>query len=132
MDRVFLSLGPITIYWYSVLIIISVCIGIFFSTKIAKKNGLGRDFIMDLIFYLIPVGIIGARIYYVIFNFSVFKDNLLDIFKIWEGGLAIYGVVIASIIFIIFYCKKKNKDISLLCISFKQNIEEELDNFLFN
>ena len=47
MDRVFLSLGPITIYWYSVLIVISVCIGIFFSTKIAKKNGLGRDFIMD-------------------------------------------------------------------------------------
>ena len=106
MDRIFLSLGPITIYWYSVLIVISVCIGIFFSTKIAKKNGLGRDFIMDLIFYLIPVSIIGARIYYVIFNFSVFKDNLLDIFKIWEGGLAIYGVVIASIIFIIFYCKK--------------------------
>lgn len=113
MDRIFLSLGPITIYWYSVLIVISVCIGIFFSTKIAKKNGLGRDFIMDLIFYLIPVGIIGARIYYVIFNFSVFKDNLLDIFKIWEGGLAIYGVVIASIIFIIFYCKKKNKDVLL-------------------
>lgn len=113
MDRVFLSLGPITIYWYSVLIVISVCIGIFFSIKIAKKNGLGRDFIMDLIFYLIPVGIIGARIYYVIFNFSVFKDNLLDIFKIWEGGLAIYGVVIASIIFIIFYCKKKKKDVLL-------------------
>ena len=113
MDRVFLSMGPINIYWYSVLIVVSIVIGMYFSLKQADKNGLGKDFLYDMIFYLIPVGIIGARTYYVIFNFSLFKDNLLDIFKVWEGGLAIYGVVIASIIFIIFYCKKKNKNMLL-------------------
>lgn len=113
MDRVFFKLGPITIYWYAVLIVIAICIGVYFSTREAKNNGLGKEFITDLIFYTIPISILGARIYYVIFNFSVFKDNIIDIFKIWEGGLAIYGAVISGIIFIIYYCKKKNKDILL-------------------
>ena len=113
MDRVFISIGSINIYWYSVLIIISILIGMYFSFKEANKNGLTKEFLYDLVFYLIPVAILGARLYYVIFNFSLFKDNLLDIFKVWEGGLAIYGAVIASIIFIVYYCKKKNKSILL-------------------
>lgn len=110
MDRVFLKIGSFNIYWYSVLIIISVIIGYVFSIGEAKKNGLTKEFISDLVFYLVIVAILGARTYYVIFNFDVFKDNLLDIFKIWEGGLAIYGAVISSIIFIIIYAKKKKKD----------------------
>ena len=113
MNRVFISIGPINIYWYSVLIVASIIIGIYFSLKEAEKNNLTKEFIYDLIFYLIPISVIGARLYYVIFNFSVFKNNLLDIFKIWEGGLAIYGAVLSSIIFIIFYSKKKNKNIFL-------------------
>lgn len=110
MNRVFVSIGPITIYWYSVLIIISVLIGYYFSLKEAERNGLKKSFISDLVFYLVIIAILGARTYYVIFNFNAFKDNLLDIFKIWEGGLAIYGAVISSIIFIIYYSKKKNKN----------------------
>lgn len=110
MDRVFISIRGINIYWYSVLIVISILIGLYFSLKQAEKNGLTKEFLYNLIFYLIPVAIIGARAYYVIFNFSLFKDNILDIFKIWEGGLAIYGAVLSSIIFILFYCKKKNKN----------------------
>lgn len=113
MDRVLISIGPINIYWYSVLIVVSIIIGLYFSLKQADKNGLDKNFLYDMIFYLIPIAIIGARLYYVIFNFSLFKDSLIDIFKIWEGGLAIYGVIISSIIFIIIYCKKKNKNILL-------------------
>ena len=84
MNRIFISLGPITIYWYSVLIIISVLIGLFFSEREANKNGLTKTFISDLAFYLVLIAILGARLYYVIFNFSVFKDNPLDIIKIWD------------------------------------------------
>lgn len=113
MNRELITIGPITIYWYSFLIFISILIGLFIIKKEVKKSKLDKDFIFDLIFYLIPVCIIGARLYYVIFNFSVFKDNLLDIFKIWEGGLAIYGVVISGILFIIYYCKKKKQSILL-------------------
>ena len=68
MDRTFLKLGPITIYWYSVLIISAILIGLYFASKQAEKNKLGKEFIIDLICYLVPVGVIGARIYYVIFK----------------------------------------------------------------
>jgi len=113
MDRILISIGPITIYRYSFLIFLSILIGLLIIKNEVKKTKLDKDFIYDLIFYLIPVCIIGARLYYVIFNFDIFKDNLLDIFKIWEGGLAIYGVVISGIIFIIYYCKKKKQNILL-------------------
>ena len=115
MNRVFFKIGPLNIYWYSVLIMLAVFLGYYFSSRQAEKNGLKKSFISDLIFYLVIVAIIGARLYYVIFNFSIFKDNLLDIFKIWEGGLAIYGAVLSSIIFIIFYSKKHQKN-SLLVL----------------
>lgn len=110
MDRVLFSIGPVTIYWYSILIVVSVLIGYYFSSKQAEKNSLGKKYISDLVFYLVIVAILGARIYYVIFNFNVFKDNILDIFKIWEGGIAIYGAIISSIIFVIYYSKKKEKE----------------------
>lgn len=112
MDRVAISLGPIKIYWYAVLIVIAFVIGIFGCIKEAKKNGLGKEYINDLVFYLIPISLLGARIYYVIFNYSIY-DNVIDIFKIWEGGLAIYGGIIGSIIFLIYYSKKKKKNIYL-------------------
>ncbi len=115
MDRTFIKIGNINIYWYSILIIVSVFIGYYFSLREAKKNGLTKNFISDLVFYLVIVSILGARLYYVIFNFDVFKDELLDIFKIWEGGIAIYGAVISAIIFIIIYSKKKKKN-SLLVL----------------
>lgn len=110
MDRVFLKLGPINIYWYSVLIVIAIGIGLYFAPKEADKKGLGKDYIIDMVFYLIPIAIIGARLYYIIFNYNAFKGDFLSIFKIWEGGLAIYGAVIASVIFIYFYAKKKEKN----------------------
>ena len=113
MDRVFLKIGSINIYWYSVLIICSIIIGYYFSKKEADKNGLSSKYIEDMLFYIIIISILGARLYYVIFNFSLFKDDLLSIFRIWEGGLAIYGAVISSFIFIVYYSKKHNKSILL-------------------
>ena len=113
MDRVLISIGPITIYWYSFLIFLSILIGLLIVKKEVVKTKLDKDFVFDLIFYLIPVAIVGARIYYVIFNYSVFKDNFIDIFNIWDGGLAIYGAVITGILFTIYYCKKKKQSILL-------------------
>jgi phosphatidylglycerol---prolipoprotein diacylglyceryl transferase len=98
MNRVLFSIGSFNIYWYSFLILLAVVIGSFIAVKYAKNKTTGQTFITDLIFILIPTSIIGARIYYVIFNFDVYKNDLLSIFKIWEGGLAIYGAVIAAIL----------------------------------
>ena len=110
MDRVLIQLGSITIYWYSVMILIAVLVGIYFALKEAKQVGL-KKYIDDLLFYLIVFGIIGARLYYVIFEFDSYKYDLLSIFKIWEGGLAIYGGIIGGIITIIYYAKRHEESI---------------------
>lgn len=111
MNRVLLSVGPINIYWYSFLIFLSLIIGLILIKVECKKKNMDFNFILDLVCYVVPIAIVGARLYYVIFKFDSFKYNLLSIFYIWEGGLAIYGAIISSIIFIVYYCKKHNKDI---------------------
>ena len=106
MNRVFLELGPITIYWYSVLILSGVVIGYNIIIRYCKKINFSESIIVDMLFYLVIWAIVGARIYYVIFNFSVFEDDILGIFKVWNGGLAIYGAIIAGISYIFYYCRK--------------------------
>lgn len=110
MNRILVSIGPITIYWYSVTMLLAVLTGIYIATKEAKRNGL-KEYIDNILFSLIIFGIIGARLYYVIFNFSIYKNDLLSIFKVWEGGLAIYGAIIAGLLVIIYYAKKNRESI---------------------
>ena len=109
MDRVMFRIGSFNIYWYSALILIAFFVGSLIAISYTKKTKVSITFITDLIFWLIPVSIIGARLYYVIFNFDLYRDDIISIFKIWEGGLAIYGGIIASLIFIYFRCKQKEQ-----------------------
>lgn len=106
MNRVFVSIGPITIYWYSLFILIGVLLGYQVIMNYCKKQGYSTSNIIDMLLYLIIWAIVGARVYYVVFNFSVYQHNLLDIFMIWKGGLAIYGAIIGGIIYIAYYCFK--------------------------
>ena len=107
MSNVFLKIGPITIYWYSIFILTAFILGYFLATKEFKRQKLPLTFLNDYFFYLVPIVIIGARLYYVLFDLDNFIQDPLSIIKIWEGGLAIYGAVIACIIFIYFYSKKR-------------------------
>lgn len=106
MNNIMLNLGFIKIYWYSFLICVGAIIGAILAVKEAKKWNIPKDFMINYFFYLIIIGIIGARLYYVLFNFEMYRHNLADIFKVWEGGLAIHGGVIAGIIFTFFYTRK--------------------------
>lgn len=106
MEKVALDLGPIQIYWYSIFIFIGMLVACFLIYKEAKKRGIDEDFLVNLTFNTIIIGIIGARLYYVLFNFSYYLDNPVEIFQIWNGGLAIHGGIIAGLLFIIYYCKK--------------------------
>ncbi len=110
MNRVLFQIGPVTIYWYSFLILVAVIIGYQIVVSYSKKISYKTNEIMDMVLYLVIFSIIGARAYYVIFNFSLYQDDLLSIFMIWKGGLAIYGGIIAGILYIFYYCKKKNLD----------------------
>lgn len=110
MDNILLELGPIKIYWYSVTMLTAILLGMYLALKESKHYKM-KDYMSDLVTYLIIFGIIGARLYYVIFRFDSYKNNLLDIFKIWEGGIAIYGAIIGGIIAIIYFAKKNNQSI---------------------
>lgn len=107
MNPVIFSIGSFSIRWYSVLILVGIIVAILLAEKEAKKFKFEKDFIFDLAFWIIVFGIIGARLYYVIFNFDYYKGNFFDIFKIWNGGLAIHGGIIAGLITLLIYCKIK-------------------------
>ena len=108
MNRVFITIGSFTIYWYSFLIVVAVLIGYNIIINYSKKIRYKTNEIIDMILNLVLTAIIGARLYYVIFNFEAYEDNLLEIFMIWRGGLAIYGAIIGGLLYIIYYCKKKD------------------------
>ena len=110
MSKVLFQIGPITIYWYSFLILVAVIVGYQIVVSYSKKISYKTNEIMDMVLYVVIFSIIGARAYYVIFNFSLYQDDLLSIFMIWKGGLAIYGGIIAAILYILYYCKKKGLD----------------------
>ena len=96
----------IDIYFYSICILLGVILAYIVITRQAKKENIKEDLVLNTIFYGLLVGIIGARLYYVIFNFDYYKDNPCDIFKLWNGGLAIHGGIILGAIFVYFYSKK--------------------------
>lgn len=108
MNSVFLDLGFIQIKWYSIFILLAFTLGSILMGIEATKKGLDKDTIIDLIFYLVIVSIIGARIYYVLFNLDYYTSMPLEIFAVWHGGLAIHGGIIVGFIFMYFYTKKKN------------------------
>jgi len=108
MDPVMFSLFGIEVKWYSFLILMGIIIGAFLVLKEAKKFNISRDTVFDIAFYAIIFGIIGARLYYVLFNMSYYRYNLLEIFAIWNGGLAIHGGLIAAFITIYICAKKKH------------------------
>ena len=108
MNRTILSIGNFHIYWYSVLIATGIIIGLYLLLKEASKQNISKDTIIDIAFYTIIWGIIGARIYYVIFNIKPYLSNPLSILYVWEGGLAIYGGIIGGLITLAYQTKKKN------------------------
>ncbi|MBR3117395.1 MAG: prolipoprotein diacylglyceryl transferase [Bacilli bacterium] len=106
------TLFGITIHFYSLCILLGIILAYFIITKEAVKRGIDKNTMSDIIFYGLLCGIVGARLYYVIFNFDYYSSNLLDIFKIWNGGLAIHGGILAGGLFVFFYAR--NKKISFL------------------
>ena len=87
---------------------LSFIIGIFIFTALGRKKGIKSDDVYDLAFWLVIAGIVGARLYEVFFiDWDYYKNNLSAIFKIWQGGLAIHGAIIAGLIVLWFWAKKK-------------------------
>ena len=96
----------ITIKFYGVIIAFGFTLAVLFGGRMAYKWKMSIDKMLDVLIYGTIGGIIGARLYYVIFQWESYKDDLLSIFKIWEGGLAIYGGIIGAFLAAYFVCKK--------------------------
>lgn len=106
MNPIFVSIGDVDIRWYSVLILVAAFMVLTLSQKEASRFKVKKEFMFNLLFWTLIAGIIGARLYYVVFNWDMFKANPMEILKVWNGGLAIHGGILAGLLAIIIYCKK--------------------------
>ena len=86
------------ISWYAVLIVASILIGFAYCSREARSQHQDPEMIVDFLLYAIPLAIVCARIYYVVFRFNMYSEDILSVFNIREGGLAIYGGVIGGLI----------------------------------
>lgn len=108
LNRVFLEIGPLPIYWYGVIIAAGAFLGLLLATKESDRLGLKKDLIVDLIVFAIPIAIISARIYYVIFEWDRYATGpFWKVFAIWEGGIAIHGALIGSVITAVIFARVK-------------------------
>lgn len=107
LDRVAFELGPISIYWYGIIIAAGVLFGLILANREGKRLALPKDTFTDLLVWAVPFALIGARTYYVIFQWDVYKHQPEKIIAIWEGGIAIHGALIGSIVTAIVFAKVK-------------------------
>ena len=107
MNRVALDLGFVQIYWYSICIIVGMIIGMTLVYKEAKKKKINEDLITDLIFNTIIWAVIGARLYYVVFNLDYYLNHFGEIFEIWNGGLAIHGGILFGAVYVLYFTKTR-------------------------
>ena len=95
------------VHWYGIIIAVGIILAVIYCCSVAKREGENYETLMDLVLYAIPISVIFARTYYVIFSWDSYKDNLIDVFKIWEGGIAIYGAIIGAVLSAWVYFKSK-------------------------
>ena len=100
-----LPLGPLTLRWYGLLIATAVLIGLYLSSWLAKQRKLENGLISDLLPLLVLFSVIGARIYYVAFEWRNYAGSPLKALAIWEGGIAIHGALIAGTLTLILFCR---------------------------
>ena len=115
LDRVAFQLFGLPIYWYGVIIACGFLLAVVFCYKMAPRFGIKPDDVIDLLFFAVPLAILGARLYYIVFYLDLYRrsDGSLDVLKmldIRDGGLAIYGGVIAAAITLLVFCRIKRID----------------------
>ena len=115
IQRVAFSLFGKDIYWYGIIIACGFLLAVLYCSRRAPAYGLTSDHVMDMLLFAVPLSIIGARLYYVIFYFDLYLTEVDGVLKpdfgrmiaIWDGGLAIYGAIIVAVITVAVYCRVK-------------------------
>ncbi|MCM3567439.1 prolipoprotein diacylglyceryl transferase [Neobacillus mesonae] len=107
LDPIAFYLGPIPVHWYGVIIGSGLALGLYIAIREANRRKLPQDTFADLMLWAIPIAIISARIYYVIFEWGYYSQHPADIPKIWGGGIAIHGALIGAVITTIIFTRKR-------------------------
>ena len=111
----YLQVGPLMIYYYGVIIAFGLILAVLYGCKRSKEFGIREDDVVDGVLWVTPFAIACARAYYCIFSWDRYADNPIEVFYIWEGGLAIYGGVLGALIGVLVFCRiKKIKFTALL------------------
>ena len=118
MNPVALQLGPISIRWYAICIVSGLILAVYLSMKEAPRKKIDPDAIIDFILIAFPLAILGARLYYVIFEWGYYSQHLGEIFAIWNGGIAIYGgLLTGALVLYLFSRRRLNEPIDFLDIA---------------
>lgn len=115
IDRVAFTIGGKEVYWYGIIIAVGFLLAVACGLCLAKKYGMKQDTVIDIVIIAAPVSVICARLYYIAFNWDFYGKHPEEIIRIWNGGIAIYGAVIAAIIVAAVYCKIKKENFGLFC-----------------
>ena len=110
LNRVAFSVFGKDVYWYGIIIALGFILAVLYGYRRAPRYGVDQDKLMDMLFFAVPLCIIGARVYYVIFNPSICynPDGSFSFYRaiaIWDGGLAIYGGIIGMILGVTVFCR---------------------------
>ncbi|CAM4255622.1 prolipoprotein diacylglyceryl transferase [Lacicoccus alkaliphilus] len=108
LDPVIVSLGPLDLRWYGVIIAFGMLLGFLIANREANKKNMPEGMFVDLMFYIILFSLIGARLYYVLFNLDYYMQDPISIVMVNEGGMAIHGGLIGGILAGLVYCRRKN------------------------
>lgn len=114
LNPIALRLGALEIHWYGVIIASGVILAVYLAVQEAKRRNVSEDHILNLVLYSLPFALIGARLYYVAFEWSYYAQHPGEIIAIWHGGIAIYGALLAAAIVFIVYCRVKDLSIWLV------------------
>jgi len=100
----------VEVRWYGILIAAGVMIGTLIAMKEARRKGVEEDTLLDLLLFAIPSALIGARIYYVVFSWDMYRDNPIEALNFRGGGLAIHGAIIAAVLVAIIFCRIRKEN----------------------
>ncbi|WP_159593086.1 prolipoprotein diacylglyceryl transferase [Streptococcus halichoeri] len=104
INPVAFKLGPFSVHWYAICIMTGLLLAVYLAAKEAPRKKMTSDQVIDFILIAFPLAIIGARLYYVAFEWSYYQDHLNELFAIWNGGIAIYGGLLTGAVVLWIYC----------------------------
>ncbi|MTV50614.1 prolipoprotein diacylglyceryl transferase [Heliobacillus mobilis] len=105
-DPIAFQIGPITVHWYGILISSALLIGTLLAQRETVRHGIDPDFLYNLVLWAVPLALIGARVYYVVFNWKYYQNDPSEVIAIWHGGIAIYGALLTAFAVGWFYTRR--------------------------